>query len=119
MNEVVHDEGDSDGERESEKQKQDEGGYPGPWDEDDEETDEDEEKWPEDLVHARTEAEAFLTEANRQRAEVEKARGFFKKSAADPRSHTDRQDQETEGKDAARGVRSFGTLEGCSGMSQT
>ena len=37
--------------------------------------------WPAELINAVREAKAFMTQAKKQRSEVEKARGFFKKTS--------------------------------------
>ena len=46
---------------------------------------------PEELRNGIQEADAFLTQAKKQRSEIEKARGFFKKAAySDPKDKAER-----------------------------
>ncbi len=47
-----------------------------------EEADE-EEEWAAEMFNAAREAQAFVTQAEKQRSEVEKARGIFKKTGGD------------------------------------
>jgi hypothetical protein len=55
----------------------------------DEEADE-EEEWPAELINAAKEAEAFMTQAKKQRSEVDKARGFFNQFGGDAEEKSDR-----------------------------
>ncbi len=49
----------------------------------------DDAEWPEELSHALEEAEAYITQAEKQRAEVEKARGFFREKLQDPKARAE------------------------------